>query len=402
MSKSKTAEPFQLDLDLLKKILTQPSAPFRERHVIELVSNVLQANKVPYFSDPVGNIVIGCSSKKEYQALMREKTNEPLRVYIAHMDHPGFHGTGWTDDGVLEIQWHGGSPTEHIVGSRVWLASHSDYEGYGEFRSFELHSSGRAVGTGKIKVDPRLCTRFPSAKKLYGGFAFREPCWQEGNVIYTKAADDLVGSFSILSLALKHFSGKGSRKKSSPPFLGLLTRAEEVGFIGAIGHFELGWITAAKRPVLCISLETSRTFPGADIGKGPVVRLGDKYTVFHAESLRVFTELAAKVLPGKHQRRVMDGGTCEATVSVIYGVPCVGISIPLGNYHNQSFEGGSDSRGPMGPAPEFVHLDDVQGLLELCQALLRPKLPWKECFPTRRKGFQKDFQKYKKLLASGP
>ena len=45
----------------------------------------------------------------------------------------------------------------------------------------------------------------------------------------------------------------------------------------------------------------------------------------------------------------MDGGTCEATTATVYGYPCVGISVPLGNYHNQCFEGGPDSRGPLGP-----------------------------------------------------
>src|SRR5262249_14112773 len=146
------------------------------------------------------------------------------------------------------------------------------------------------------------------------------------------------------------------KSKKKQPFIGLLTRAEEVGFIGAIGHFELGWVQKALRPVICVSLETSRALPGAEIGKGPVVRLGDRTTVFDSSSLKIFSDLAAKTLPDKHQKRVMDGGTCEATAATVYGLPCVGISIPLGNYHNQSFEGGPDSAGPLGPAPEFVHL----------------------------------------------
>ena len=35
----------------------------------------------------------------------------------------------------------------------------------------------------------------------------------------------------------------------------------------------------------------------------------------------------------------MDGGACEATAALASGIPAIGISVPLGNYHNESFEG---------------------------------------------------------------
>ena len=181
-------------------------------------------------------------------------------------------------------------------------------------------------------------------------------------MVYTKAADDLVGVFAILSLA-KHFKG------SDIPFLGLISRAEEVGFIGTIGHFELEWLTSHKESVAVISLETSRTLPGALIGKGPVVRLGDRATPFDPGLVQVLTQVAEKSLRGKFQRRMMDGGTCEATAALAFGLRAMGISIPLGNYHNQSFEGGPESAGEWGPAPEFVHLEDIKRMLILCEAL---------------------------------
>jgi endoglucanase len=165
---------------------------------------------------------------------------------------------------------------------------------------------------------------------------------------------------------------------------------------------ELGWLPRAKRPVVCVSLETSRTLPISAPGKGPIVRLGDRATVFHAASLKVFSDLAAKILPEKHQRRIMDGGSCEATAATVYGLQAIGISVPLGNYHNQSLEGGPDSRGPDGPAPEFVHLDDVAGLLELCHGLLTPGLPWASAWEERKKQFKKSLKNYASLLRTGP
>jgi endoglucanase len=397
---------------ILNEILSQPTVPFRESHVIRRIARELDEKGVPYFQDPIGNVVVGAGSQGEYLKLLKKKEAEPLRIFIAHTDHPGFHGVEWTGERELSVKWHGGSPTAHLEGARVWLADESGARGHGHFRRVEMHPSGKALVAGTIEIDgesPGLNrTHAPKPAQLFGGFAFREPVWQEGRLLYTKAADDLVGCYAIVRLAVEAFApakggkGKGTRpggKKPRPPFIGLLTRAEEVGFIGAIGHFELGWFKQAKRELLFVSLETSRQLhPGAEIGKGPVVRLGDRYTVFDAGRLRVFTELAQKALPDAHQRRVMDGGTCEATVAVSYGYPSVGISVPLGNYHNQSFEGGPDSRGPNGPAPEFVSLDDVEGLVTLCGALLAPKLKWSDAFAAKRADFRKSLKTYRKLL----
>jgi endoglucanase len=384
--------------DLLHEILSQPSAPFREAHVIDAITHALKQGGVPHFQDPIGNIVVGAESKADYLKLVRARDPEPVRIFIAHMDHPGFHGVKWLSPERLAIHWHGGSPTQHLDGAAVWLADRGGWAGEGHLSNVEMHAHGRAIKTATVEI-PSLYPR--KAESLYGGFRFRAPHWREGRVIYTKAADDLVGSFAIVSLALDLFA-KGSKMGKKPPFLGLLTRAEEVGFIGAIGHFEQGWLAQAKRDILCVSLETSRTLPGAEIGKGPVVRLGDKYTVFDSGRLRVFTELAAKVLPNTHQRRVMDGGTCEGTTATVYGYPTVGISVPLGNYHNQSFEGGPDSAGPNGPAPEFVHLDDVDGLLKLCHGLLEPKLKWAQPWAAKRAEFRKDLRGYRAHLKAGP
>ncbi len=169
----------------------------------------------------------------------------------------------------------------------------------------------------------------------------------------------------------------------------------------------------AKAKLTCVSLETSRALPGAEIGKGPVVRLGDKFNVFDANALQALTTLATYALPEKHQRRIMDGGTCEGTVAMTNGISTIGISVPLGNYHNQSFEGGPDSPGPMGPAPEFIHEGDLAGMITLCAAIVSPKSIikttgktklnfkelWKTPYAQKAKECRKSAQKFKKELA---
>jgi len=388
-------KPTPLSFPRLAKILDQPTAPFREGAVLTVVERELTEAKIPFFRDPGGNIIVGVKSKAEYLKLVKTKSSEPVRIFIAHTDHPGFHGTEWITPERLAFKWHGGSPTAHLEGAKVWLADREGVVGEGRVEVAKLIESGRAIESGVIHV--KDLRRAVEADEIFGGFGFRNTQWREGDLLYTKAADDLIGVFAILETARKL---KASKKKA--PFIGLLTRAEEVGFIGAIAHFELGWLKGAKRKLLAVSLETSRTLPGAEIGKGPVVRLGDRKSIFDSGATLVFSELAARVLPGKHQRRIMDGGTCEGTAATAYGIPTIAISVPLGNYHNQSFEGGPDAAPSNGPAPEFVSVADIEGLCALTQAVMEPKLPWDRPFAATVKGFQKSLRNYRSLLRSQP
>ena len=78
--------------NLFKNILSQPTAPFRENHVITMATDFLTTENIPHFRDPVGNIVVGVASKNAYLDLISKADKEPVRLFIAHTDHPGFHG----------------------------------------------------------------------------------------------------------------------------------------------------------------------------------------------------------------------------------------------------------------------------------------------------------------------
>jgi putative aminopeptidase FrvX len=382
-----------MDTALLYSILSQPTAPFREAHVVRAVTAYLSERGVAHFLDPVGNIVVGASSEAEYRKILAEPSAEPVRLYIAHMDHPGFHGERWISRDLLAVTWHGGSPKKHLVGAPVWLADSGEARGRGKIVSVKLGKGGRGIQSAKVKTSGVDRESFPDPRSLFGAFQFKKPYWKVGDRIYTKAADDLVGVATIVSLAAAR-----ARTEAGPAFLGLLTRAEEVGFIGCIGHLELGWLEGRRRPLVCVSLETSRTLPGAVPGKGPVVRLGDRATTFDPGGTQLFTQLALATLGKKFQRRIMDGGTCEGTAATVFGLPTIAVSIPLGNYHNEAFEGGPESRGKEGPGPEFVHLSDAKGMYRLCEALLAAELPWKDPWAKRRAQYRESFSKSKALL----
>lgn len=359
------------DDDLLLKLLAQPTAPFREGRVRAFAQQVLADAGVPHFLDPVGNLVVGAASRDDYRRLLATRSREPVRLFIAHMDHPGFHGVRWLAPGVLRVRWHGGSPTRHLLGAPVWLAEETGFEATGVLRQVKLRRDGLAIETAEVHLDTPEWR--PRAAQVYGGLRFRRPVWRSGGRLHARAADDLVGVYCVLATALDAF-----RTRRRPPFLGLLTRAEEVGLVGTVAHLQLGWLRSPARPLVAVSLEASRTLPGAEVGKGPIVRLGDRRTPFSAGPTQVLSELAAELLPGRHQRRLMDGGSCEGSAAVAWGLPTLALAVPLGNYHNQGLQGGPDCRGSLGPAPEFVHRDDVAGMRLLCTALLRPGLNWSD------------------------
>jgi len=389
-----------MQFERLKSLLSCPTAPFRESLVIAEVETQLHAASAPYFYDQHGNIVVGVASEKDYKKILNQRSKEPVRVFIAHMDHPGFHGVQWLNESRLAIKWFGGSPIKHVTGSKVWLASDDGAICEGVLRKVVLRKDKRAISTAEVALDKRVNKNTKiTATKIFGGFSFRTPVWQSGKRIYTRAADDLTGVFAILETARQLFRRTGKTKANKrPPFIGLLTRGEEVGFVGAVAHLESGLLNKATRPVVAISLEASRTLPGAIIGKGPVVRLGDWRTVFESSGLKVLSDLAMKLLPNKHQRRVMDGGSCEATAMTAWGVKTIGISLPLGNYHNEGYEGGMDCLKHLGPAPEFVHLDDIEGELKLCQGLMQSNLEWDDPWQQQRSRLRKNLKSHQRYL----
>ncbi|OGI39729.1 MAG: hypothetical protein A2140_00825 [Candidatus Muproteobacteria bacterium RBG_16_62_13] len=376
--------------DLLYRLMSQPTAPFREHRVAAVALDWLAASDIDHFIDPAGNIVIGRASEKEYHRFLNGSSREPVRFFIAHMDHPGFHGRRWLSSNRLAVRWYGGSPRKGLNGTPVWLATIDGEFAQGKLLKPRLHKDGHGLAGAEVRLESTPATR-PPAGDIYGAFHFGKPFRIAGRRLYTRVADDLVGVYALLQTA-RH------ARRRALPFLGLLTRGEEVGFIGALAHFNHYRIAAVRRALLAVSLETSRVLPGTKIGHGPIVRLGDRRTVFDPGYTQQLLAIAGHTLPGRFQRRLMNGGACEATAALACGIPAIGISVPLGNYHNESLEGapGYTRRGT--PAPEFVHLEDVEGLLRLCRALAKPDAGWRDPWRSTRQRLQHNRRRYRRFI----
>jgi putative aminopeptidase FrvX len=153
--------------------------------------------------------------------------------------------------------------------------------------------------------------------------------------------------------------------------IGVLSRAEEVGFHGALALAASGKL---PKDGLIVSLETSRELPPARMGQGVIVRVGDRASIFGAAESRFLAEAAtdlAKQDPNfQFQRALMSGGTCEATAYQEFGYRCAAVCVALGNYHNC----GKNNR----IAAEFVSLRDAESMSALLRRSASEMKNWRK------------------------
>ncbi len=280
-------------VSLFRKVLSTPTAPFHEYEVDRVIRELLAPlEHVTLETDHYGNLI----------ARYRRGRKRPQLAFGAHMDHPGWVRFQGSD------QFLGGVPEERLDTHPV--------EWFGDFGMWEL-----------------------------------KPFQLKEGLIHSRACDDLVGCAAIVALLMEL-----EARKVETTVYGLFTRAEEVGFVGAV---EMAKRWPLPKGVCFVSLETSAPRGGATQGKGPVIRVGDRMSVFH-DSVTAELVDAAKEANLPHQRALLDGGSCEATALNLFGIPSAGISVLLGNYHN--------CPPVSGIAEEFISLDDAKNLVKLITA----------------------------------
>ncbi|MBW3547552.1 MAG: hypothetical protein KY452_05385 [Actinobacteria bacterium] len=339
-------------LGVAQGLLSQPTAPLMEE--LPAAAVVAFAEARPALSagrDAAGNVVVRYESEGA-------DLDRPL-VLVAHLDHPGFAVTG-TDGATATLEFRGGlAAADALPGSPV---------------EFFRPGSGEAVGHGELVAaeghDRRLkaaTARVVDGAAEPGGFAmWRFPGFAVVNDrISGRVCDDLLGAAVVLC-ALDELA---RRQPAGTAVWGLFTRAEEIGFLGALEAIRLRTVPPRAR---VLSLECSQALADAPQGAGVIVRVGDRTSIFDpgltAALVRAAGEVAAADPAFRWQRKLMDGGTCEASVFCACGYEASGLALPLGNYHN-----GLD-RGP-GVGPEHVRVDDyVAGVRLATELALSPHL----------------------------
>lgn len=251
---------------------------------------------------------------------------EPKFAFVAHMDHPGYVGK----------EFLGGLPERYRQPRPPTVD-------YGAFSMLDLPAFD--VRDGRI---------------------------------YSRACDDLIGCTAIV--AAFHDLVQSRREGSC---LGIFTRAEEIGFVGAI---QLAKSRTLPENIILISLEASNQNAGtAKMGEGVILRVGDKTSIFDSVStLQIASVAQGRDIP--HQRSLMQGGSCEATAFQVYGYRAAALCVAIGNYHNQGEGDKVDA--------EYVSVDDTLGMALLCSALAQASdLP--DPLQTLRDAFDQRCEKYR-------
>jgi endoglucanase len=360
-------------LKWLMELTAIPTAAGQEGRVIEWIERwVKKQSGIALRYDKFGNVVL---------TQTRKSSKKPIYI-TAHLDHPAFVVRKQIDDLHLEMEFRGGVNDAYFVGAKVEVFDNDDNSYIGTIQSL----NPKAKPFKRVIVKLKKGVAGILLKDDIARWKFNPPIVKNG-LLHAPACDDLAGVAAALC-ALD--------KIKRLPALGhvgvLLTRAEEIGFVGAIAAAKNKSVPKSSR-LLC--LETSRSFPESPIGGGPILRVGDKTSVFGPDITNAASEIMNAQKKFTWQRKLMPGGTCESTAFCEYGYLSTCLCLALGNYHNmKDIDGVLQKNKPAKVAPEFISVNDFHGLAEMlkiiCRELDKPrKASLRKALETRLKMYRK-------------
>ncbi|MEM9373207.1 MAG: hypothetical protein AAGA55_06145 [Planctomycetota bacterium] len=374
-------------LEWLKQVTMIPSAAGHEARVIAWIERWIgERDGIDVRRDPHGNIELRLADAPE--------SDTPL-YFTAHLDHPTFVVDEVLSETSLILSFRGGVMSDYFPDADVRVHTGDS------FVVGTIKGEHRPDGEEWSETDDRPFKQYECECPAPHGAATGDiASWhlpdqqivddEFGGIIHTDACDDLaavagaLSAFDELRLARRAGEDIGDVRL-------LFTLAEEIGFIGAIGACKAGFMPKGSR---IIALENSRAFADAPIHGGPIVRVGDRVSVFSPELTAAVAKVAETISGGpatpkasqkqsempkwKWQRKLMAGGACEASVFCAFGYAATCVCLPLGNYHNMANLSDVQA-GTYGGTPrvgrEHVGIDDYHGMIDLLMACGRDLPP---------------------------
>jgi putative aminopeptidase FrvX len=311
-----------METKLLKQLCEAPGLPGAEEPVKEIVISALKEFTEEITEDALGNVVAHIPG------------DGPRLLLDAHMDEVGFMVRHINERGFLRVIPLGGIDPKVFYGQRlvVWgkkplvgmvAASPPHIRKEGEKEAPEVEDCFIDLGLSPEKVS--------SLVKVGDVVSYFSPFVETEDAVISKAIDDRVGLFVILE-ALRQKPRIGCDLYVSA------TAQEEVGLRGA------NVIVPQYEPEIVIALEgtVANDIPGvpehktlAKVGKGPEIRLSDKYLVANRALSFFIIELAnRRKIP--HQVTVKKVGSTNATAMQVTGKGSrVGaVSVPVRYLHS--------------------------------------------------------------------
>ena len=342
----------------LLELTDLPTAAGRETRVLAWIAAwTARRRNLTLTRDRAGNVFI--TQRRQSQSGSR-----PPLFITAHVDHPGFVVTG-VRGAEISLEFRGSVHDPYFENAAIEIVSSSDA------RSGRHTTPARIVSlNAKAKPFKRIVAQADGdATSIQPGdigrFAFEagtQGARIEDGILHSYACDDLAAV--VAALAAMDLL----RMRPGMSHVGLLfTRAEEVGFVGALAACKARSIPKRAR---LICLENSRSFHESPIGDGPIVRVGDRMSVFEPSLTNdiglIVTEHQKRHPRFRWQRKLMPGGTCEATAFSSYGYRSTCLCLPLGNYHNMvDIDQVQAGQRPARVGPEFISVADFHGLVEM-------------------------------------
>lgn len=359
---------------ILHEMLSIPTAPFAEHFVIDYIEEFCARRKAVSLSrDRAGNVMVRVRKGKR-------RIRRPVCI-TAHLDHPGFIADRMMTKEKLRAFWRGGVPPQYFVGTgvRFWVD--------GAWTRGRVRSIKQVTRAGRRRVDTAVIdVKRAIPKGGIGMWDLPEPKVR-GTRIHARGCDDIAGAAAMICCI-----DKLGRQRSSCDAYFLFTRAEEVGFVGAMAAARLR--TIPKR-CFVVAMETSSELPHARMGDGPILRVGDRASAFTpavtAYCHRIARELEREKSGFRYQRRLMDGGTCESSAYCVRGYEATGLCLALGNYHNIDAK-----RKKIGP--EYIDLNDFDNVVHWFVELARSPRPYTARDEALQRQIDELEKSYKSLL----
>ncbi len=350
-------------LERLTVVTDLPTAAGHEDRVVDYITAwASQRRGIDLKADKTGNLLVA------FKRTGREKPSGNPLVIVAHMDHPAFVVGEVHSDREVTAAFRGGVKEAYFHDARATFVPADGKPVHARAVEVRRPAQDNTIFAPFYRLRFELTRPVALAEGDIGRWRLGKQRLS-GDRFHTPACDNLASVTAALCMLDVLLSTRGGRRNDVRV---LFTRAEEVGLIGSMAACKNRSIPKTSRVIV---LETSRSLIDSPIGGGPIVRVGDRLSTYDpdltASLAHVAQQLADEDQEFTWQRKLMAGGSCEATVFCAYGYTASSICIPLGNYHNQADLSNVEvgrNRKPARAGLEFISLSDFYKYVELLAA----------------------------------
>ncbi|MGH7884261.1 MAG: M42 family metallopeptidase [Thermodesulfobacteriota bacterium] len=295
-----------MNINLLKKLCDTPGMPGDEGKIKEIVLEQLKKHTSEIKEDILGNVIAHIPG------------DGPRLVLDAHMDEVGFMVHHIDKKGFIRVTPAGGMDPRVFYAQRLVVWGKKPLRGVVGSIPPHISKGGNNKEVPEVE-DCFIDLGLPPDKvlelvKIGDLVSFDTELEETEDSVISKAIDDRVGIFVILEALNK-------KTKLNCDLIISITVQEEAGLRGA------RVITPVYEPDFVVALEgtVAMDIPGildhktlANIGKGPEIRLMDRYLIAHRPFSFFITDLAEKNgIP--YQITVKNAGSTNATAMQVTG-----------------------------------------------------------------------------------